>query len=38
MEGRVLEMFSKKLKNFQNSKKGQNPSQNVQTCLEQVLG
>ena len=37
MEGRVFEMFSK-IENFQNSKNAQNPSQNVQTCFEQVLG
>ena len=30
--------FLKKLKNFQNSKSAQNPSQNVQTCFEHVLG
>ena len=38
MEGRAFEMFSKKLKILQNSKNVQNPSQNVQTCFEQVLG
>ena len=38
MEGRVFEMFSKKLKNFQNSKNAQNPSQMSKRVLNKCWG